>query len=58
MESMNVCLQRIIKKEFRGSKINVKNYECKQYATLKQLDSFSESISTGKTKLKLMVIKR
>ena len=43
MESMNVCFAAYNKKkEFRGSKINVKNYECKQYATLKQLDSFSE----------------
>ena len=30
------------KKEFKGSKINVKNFDCKQYATLKQSDSLSE----------------
>ena len=43
MESMNVCFAAYNKKkEFKGSKINVKNYDCKQYATLKQLDSLSE----------------
>ena len=43
MESMNVCFAAYNKKkEFKGSKINVKDFDCKQYATLKQLDSLSE----------------
>jgi hypothetical protein len=43
MESINVCLAAYNKKkEFKGSKINVKNFDCKQYATLKQSDSLSE----------------
>ena len=43
IESTNVCFAAYNKKkEFRGSKINVKNFECKQYATLKELDNLSE----------------
>ena len=43
MESMNVCFAAYNKKkEFKGSKINVKDFDCKQYATLKQLDGLSE----------------
>ena len=43
MESINVCFAAYNKKkEFKGSKINVKDFDCKQYATLKQSDSLSE----------------
>ncbi len=43
MESMNVCFAAYNKKkEFKGSKINVEDFNCKQYATLKQSDSLSE----------------
>ena len=43
MESVNVCFAAYNKKkEFKGSKINVKDFDCKQYATLTQLDSLSE----------------
>ncbi len=43
IESTNVCFAAYNKKkEFRGSKINVKDFDCTQYATLKQLDSLSE----------------
>ncbi len=51
MESINVCFAAYNKKkEFKGSKINVKNFDCKQYATLKQLDSLSEINIPRKTK--------
>ena len=43
-------LQLIIKKEFKGSKINVKDFDCKQYATLKQSDGLSEINIPKKTK--------
>ena len=43
MESINVCFAAYNKKkEFKGSKINVRNFDCKQYATLKQSDNLSE----------------
>ena len=42
MESDNVCFAAYNKKEFKGSKINVKDFDCKQYATLKQSDILSE----------------
>ncbi len=43
MENMNVCFAAYNKKqEFKGSKINVKDFDCKQYATLKQSDNLSE----------------
>ena len=42
MESVNVCFAAYNKKEFKGSKINVKDFDYKQYATLTQLDSLSE----------------
>ena len=43
MESINVCFAAYNKKkEFKGSKINVKDFDCKQYATLKQSDNLSE----------------
>ena len=43
MNNMNICLAAYNKKkEFKGSKINVKDFNCKQYATLKQSDNLSE----------------
>ena len=43
MENMNVCFAAYNKKqEFKGSKINVKDFDCKQYAKLKQSDNLSE----------------
>ncbi len=43
MDNINICLAAYNKKkEFEGSKINVKNLNCNQYATLKQSDSLSE----------------
>lgn len=43
MDNTNICLAAYNKKkEFKGSKINVKNFNCKQYAILKQSDSLSK----------------
>tara|TARA_Y100000816_G_scaffold1914_1_gene1101 strand:- start:2436 stop:4559 length:2124 start_codon:yes stop_codon:yes gene_type:complete len=43
MDNINICLAAYNKKkEFKGSKINVKDFNCKQYATLKQSDNLSE----------------
>ena len=43
MNNMNICLAAYNKKkEFKGSKLNIKSFKCNQYNTLKQLDSLSE----------------
>ena len=43
MNNMNICLAAYNKKkEFKGSKLNIKSLNCSQYNTLKQLDRLSE----------------
>ncbi len=43
MNNMNICLAAYNKKkEFKGSKLNIKSLNCNQYNTLKQLDRLSE----------------
>ncbi len=43
MKNMNICLAAYNKKkEFKGSKLNIKSLKCNQYNTLKQLDRLSE----------------
>ena len=43
MNNMNICLAAYNKKkEFKGSKLNIKSLNCNQYNILKQLDRLSE----------------
>ena len=43
MNNMNICLAAYNKKkEFKGSKLNIKSFNCNQYNTLKQIDKLSE----------------
>ena len=43
MNNMNICLAAYNKKkEFKGSILNIKSFNCNQYNTLKQLDRLSE----------------
>ena len=43
MENMNTCLAAYNKKkEFKGSEMTIKNFNCKQYKTLTEIDNLSK----------------